>query len=214
MKNNSIIIYGGSFDPIHNGHINVANNIQNNLNFKKILFVPCKHSKFKYHKNFATDMQRIEMLKLAFLENKKNFSINYYELNKKTPSYTYVTLKYLRNKFGIHTPISMVMGTDVFNTIQFWFSWKKILNLSNLIIINRAGITINYSKTIKALIHKHKILDFNLLHHNTHGCIYFFNINSIYISSRLIRKYLNKKIIKKYIPKLVRNYIFKHKIYQ
>ncbi|WP_338521771.1 nicotinate (nicotinamide) nucleotide adenylyltransferase [Candidatus Legionella polyplacis] len=214
MQNNSIVIYGGSFDPIHNGHINVANNVQNNLNFKKILFLPCKHSKLKYHKKFATDKQRIEMLKLAFFENKKNFSINYYELNKTTPSYTYVTLKYFRNKFGTHIPISIVIGTDVFNTIQFWYSWKKILNLSNLIVTNRAGININYSKTIKRLIQKHKIFDFNLLHYNTHGCIYFFNIHSIYISSKLIRKYLNKKIIKKYIPKLVRNYIFKHKIYQ
>ncbi|EGX29122.1 nicotinate-nucleotide adenylyltransferase [Candidatus Arthromitus sp. SFB-mouse-NYU] len=114
-------VLGGTFNPIHNGHINIANKIYNEFKLEKVLFLLNKIPPHKNYIELLSDHVRLEMLRKA-IKDYVYFDIEYYELKKDSISYTYESLEYLKNHFG-YNELFFIIGSD--NLINFE-SWKGI----------------------------------------------------------------------------------------
>lgn len=143
-----ILIYGGSFDPPHLGHLKTACAVQRAYEFDRFIFVPCKQSVLK-NKSLATGEQRFEMLKLAlapYLNAAYHFEIDKRELERETPSYMLETLESFQRDDDKHSAsFTLLLGTDAFQNFTRWHQWENILKLCDLLIMQRADIHQNKS---------------------------------------------------------------------
>lgn len=129
-----ILIFGGSFDPIHNGHIKVANKVKKNLQIDKVYFELAASPRWKTPNVSSKD--RLNMLKLA-IEGIKCFDIDTYELDSnKEINYSIDTVKYFKNKFP-NDEIFFLIGYDQVNKLHDWYKIDELANLANLVAYNR-----------------------------------------------------------------------------
>ncbi len=129
-----IALYGGTFDPIHQGHINTSLAIQNHMHFDSYRFLPCKIPALKAPAH-ATTNQRLTMLQLA-LSPYPQFELDLREINRATPSYMVDTLTSVREELP-HASISLILGYDAFMSLPQWHQWEKIVTLANILVMNR-----------------------------------------------------------------------------
>lgn len=129
-----ILIFGGSFDPIHNGHIKVANKVKKNLQIDKVYFELAASPRWKTPNVSSKD--RLNMLKLA-IEGIKGFDIDTYELDSdKEINYSIDTVKYLKNKFP-NDEIFFLIGYDQVNKLHDWYKIDELASLAHLVAYNR-----------------------------------------------------------------------------
>ena len=138
MQKKNIILFGGSFDPIHMGHIVVAVFAIKFLNGRKCIFVPAKRSPLKINSPIASDEQRIEMIKLAIAGN-KNFEVSEYEIERNDPSYTIDTVKHFKNIFGEDYELCWLVGADCLREFPYWYKIKDLIDICTICIMYRAG---------------------------------------------------------------------------
>ena len=122
-----LCIFSGTFNPIHNAHLNMANYALHNFGFEKIIFIPAYKPP---HKVYDTDMSahRFNMVKLA-IQGNTDFEISDIEYKRETKSYTYLTIKDLYKKYDIDEKINLIIGTDAFKEIESWYETDKLKNL-------------------------------------------------------------------------------------
>ncbi len=177
----NLIIYGGTFDPPHNGHLNTAINVQDHFNFDRFIFLPCKTPLLKNYAA-ATPAQRLAMLELALdLQNKtKHFGIDLAEIKRDTPSYMVESLHHFRQQYGERIAITLLLGADTFSQLPHWHDWQKLLTLANLLVIKRAGFSEQYSNAIKELLMRHETTDAKAITRQAHGFIYRYDARQLY----------------------------------
>ena len=129
-----IAIFGGTFDPIHLGHLRLALELQEKYKFKSVLFVPCKNPVLK-KKPIASLKHRIAMLKLA-IKNQPNFSVDESELDRSGPSYMIDTLVNLKEKMP-KEKLSLIIGSDAFDNFSQWRCPEDIISLAKLVVVPR-----------------------------------------------------------------------------
>lgn len=211
MKN--IVIYGGTFDPPHYGHLNTACAIQNHIHFDRFIFLPCKTPVLKAAA-LASSKHRLAMLKLA-LSNTPEFEIDTREITRSTPSFMVETLESFRHELGENTAISLCIGMDAFLQLPHWKSWNKILKLSHLIVMKRA--TINEKKLpdlLKKLLLANEVFDPSDVRTRPHGKIYCFDAGQYPISSSWLREEIQAgRDIKNHLPETVYHYIKTQALY-
>ena len=200
-----LAIYGGTFAPVHNGHLLAANAFFETVKPDKMLIIP---TLIPPHKriDFADDpKERLEMLHLTFdshPEYGKKLFISEYELNSPPPSYTVNTLKHFSSP---DTHITFLCGTDMFLTIHSWHRADEILKLCTVALMKREAENMEISEKIekqrKFLIESFK------------ADITTIDVPPIEISSSEIRSG-NDEIRKKYLPPTVYNYIKEKKLYE
>lgn len=214
MRN--LIIFGGTFDPPHNGHINTAINVQKHFNFDRFLFLPCKTPVLK-NEATATPIQRIDMLNLALaaVDKTLNFQIDLSEINRDTPSYMVDSLQHFRKQFGEQIVLTLLMGADAFSQLPYWHDWTKLLTLANILVIKRAGFDDRaHSDSIKELLIKHETQNSTAICEQSYGAIYHFDAGSFDFSSTWVRKELSKKKdLSSFIPESVMQYIKQKGLY-
>ena len=200
------LIYGGSFDPPHFGHIKTACTVQQKLAFDKFIFVPCKQSVLKT-KSVATSEQRLHMLKLALAPYSCfNFEIDTREFDRDTPSFMVDTLESFQKEYKHNASFTLLLGMDAFLELPQWHQWKKILTLCDLLIMQRRG-----SDEPKAIPYSlKKILDTSSYMFN------FFEAGHYPIASSILREHIktNQKLKKDLLPEAVYDYIITHQLYQ
>lgn len=207
----SIAIFGGTFDPIHNGHIQTSLTIQNEFQFNSYRFIPCKLPTIK-PASTATVEQRIDMLKLA-LANYNQFEIDLREINRDTPSYMVETLQSLRTEYQ-DASITLVLGYDAFISLPKWYQWQDIMKLANLLVINRDAVNVEMPESLKIVLQNHQVNDKIFLLNQKAGSIYQFNAGNHPISSTQIRKELKMHlIIDQYLPQEISDYIKQQRLY-
>ncbi|MCX8513994.1 MAG: Nicotinate-nucleotide adenylyltransferase [Pseudomonadota bacterium] len=140
MAIDKLIIFGGSFNPIHNGHLKSAAVI-NKILEAPVFFLPNIVPPYK-SKLTATPIQRLEMLQLAIKSN-PNFAVNTLELFADEYYYTHKTLTLLRSQYGSKVPFYFILGFDSLINLNTWEYYHDIFNLTNLIVINRHGYNYN-----------------------------------------------------------------------
>ena len=195
MGNNmkEIGFFGGSFDPIQFGHLNLAIGIKEELKLSKILFCPVNVNPFKIeNQTNATAKDRFEMLKMA-IKGIKDFEITDLEIKKEGISYTIDTLNILKNNYKLR----LIITEEALSTFHLWKDYKKILQIAPPII----GVRNKYLKDFKSE-------NFNLNSEN------FIKTNVFEISSSEVRERLKKRMYSGHlVPKEVLDYIYKHELY-
>jgi len=197
-----IAIYGGSFDPIHNGHVTVINAITTIASPDELLIFPSKVSPNKTSV-IASDSDRIEMINLALSSINHGstlIKIDPFELTQPAPSYTIRTIRHLKNKYPENTQLALVIGYDNYQHFHLWDDYEQVLTLlKQLLIVNRPGF--EQRNAILEAHHHHKIK--------------FITTKEIPISSSQIRQELSQKNpISTHVPEAVRQYIYTQNLYQ
>ena len=130
------ICYGGTFDPVHNGHIAVADFAQKIFD-ADVYFVPSADPPHR-QKPLATAQQRADMLQIAIADQPR-FFLDTRELQRAKPSYTVDTLRQLRAEIGNEIPLAWLIGADAFAQLHTWHEWEALLDLAHFIVAVRPG---------------------------------------------------------------------------
>jgi len=217
MMKPSIAILGGTFDPIHNGHLAIAHTLQDHFHFDTVLFIPCKQSLLKSTPN-ATVQQRIDMIDLA-IQPFKNFQLDLREIQRDTASYTIETLKSLREDYP-KNPIAFSMGMDAFNQLDQWHDFEQFLDYAHLMIFPRPPYHFSPSEKLKKTILKAKTDDIHCLLQEKQGYLYFSHIPENPLSSTHLRTLLSKdlrcfpdSLLNTHFPPAITDYIRKKHLY-
>lgn len=211
----SLLIFGGTFDPIHKGHLHIAINVQTTFNFSHFYFLPCKTPLLKNHAT-ATSAQRLTMLELALMDQPKSyhFALDDREIKRDSPSYMVTSLSDYRQNWGQDTAITLLLGWDAFHQFLQWYQWGKILSLANLLIIKRPSITIpSLAKPLQNLITNRATTNPLALLSQSHGLIHCFDAGDYPISSTAIRAQIEQKELTEVLPKAVSDYIINNRLY-
>jgi nicotinate-nucleotide adenylyltransferase len=137
MNNKRIIMFGGTFDPVHLGHTTVASAAADYIEADKIIFIPAKRSPLKEALPRASDIDRLNMLSLA-IKNRKYFEVSDYELSKPAPSYTLDTVKHFKSIYGNEFSFYWLVGADSINDLIYWYGITELIDLCNLSMMYRA----------------------------------------------------------------------------
>ena len=128
-------IYGGSFNPVHNGHIHLAETALNDFNLDRIFFVPSKISPHRSSDEYVSAEHRINMLEIATANNSK-FSVSDYEIKSDRISYTVYTVRHFREVFP-DDRLFLLIGSDMLLTFDEWNSFEEIMANAVLGVISR-----------------------------------------------------------------------------
>lgn len=138
MKKQKVILFGGTFDPIHLGHITVAAHACESLGADKLIVIPAKRSPLKSFFPIASAQDRMHMITLAVSE-KPMFQVDGFELDKPAPSYTVDTIRYFKSRFGAQVEIYWLIGADGVDDLQYWHKITDLLDECALCTMYRAG---------------------------------------------------------------------------
>jgi len=136
-----IALYGGSFDPVHLGHLEVARRVQELFEIKKVLFVPAQVAPHKVGKLVSAPLHRYAMLALA-TQDDPNLAISTFELDSPDRSYTIDTLTHFVSELGGSSELFFIMGADSWSEITTWREWQRLLTVVNHIVVTRPGYEI------------------------------------------------------------------------
>ncbi len=130
-------LFGGTFDPVHLGHLRLALELKQQLAFDRLLLLPCHLPPHRPNPG-ATSSQRVAMLELA-LADCSELQLDCRELERTTPSYTYDTLAEVRAQLGPEASLVFCMGTDSFAQLHTWHRWRELLDLAHILVVARPG---------------------------------------------------------------------------
>lgn len=133
-------IFGGTFDPVHLGHLNLARQVEKKLHLDRVLFVPAflpPHKKEQWQKIEKPSL-RLKLLRIA-LDSDSTFQICHYELKKKRPVRTYETVQALKKRYRKGTEFFVITGSDNLTTLSQWKSVKKIMAIATFVFATRPG---------------------------------------------------------------------------
>jgi nicotinate-nucleotide adenylyltransferase len=217
----SLGILGGTFDPIHNGHLACAQDVHEHFHLDKIKFIPCAQTPHREQPQRSTE-QRCTMVKLAIQEY-SFMELDERECQREGMSYTVDTLNSLREDYGADCSLIFIMGSDTFQGISEWKESEKLLNLCHLLVLKRPGQEESFNKAVSNLIEKHQSNNKEELLNKAFGHIYFLEGSMLDISATRIRGYFdfnmpnaseNIKALSNEIPDPVKQYIHQHGLYQ
>lgn len=133
-----IAIYGGTFDPVHSGHLEIAKRVSLLFGIDEFLFVPARVAPHKHDRDVTSGWHRYAMLALA-TQREERLSISTVELDGPGSQYTVDTLASFHSRFGESAELFFVMGSDSWAEITTWREWQRLLTLANLIVDTRPG---------------------------------------------------------------------------
>ena len=210
-KKDYIGIFGGSFDPIHKGHIESLKSVTEKLNLSKVLVIPNKVSPLK-DLSFASSLEKIKMLEIAF-KDFKEIEIEDYELKKEGPSFMIDTLQYLEKKLGKKKHFLLIIGEDSFQSFHCWKNYQHIIKMTSLLVMNRPGL--KNDLTTKAIeLHQDCIENTYGDNNFKKGKIYFIKIKPNPASSSHIRENIDDhSVLSEGLDDDVLKYLKEQKIY-
>lgn len=195
-------IMGGTFDPIHFGHLVIANEVLDQYKLDKIIFVPTGTPPHKSTEGMSSAYHRYMMVQFATMTNPK-FYVSDLETKKRGICYTIDTIRELKKKYS-NTDFYFITGTDAVLDLPTWKEPEKILKLCKFIAVNRPGyISDNFDKEINKIIKEYG------------GSIDIIKVPQLKISSTDIRdRICYNRSVKYLLPEIVEQYILKNGLYK
>ena len=215
-------ILGGSFDPVHIGHLGLAQEIYKKLDLDQVLFMPAFQAPHKKKAPLASSTYRLEMVRLA-LKGSSHFNVSDKEIHRKEVSYTIDTLNDLQIEFP-NSKLFLIIGYDNLFKLDSWKDALKIMQSYTIVVASRPGVNSSFAEE--------KILgmfkgnspyisckttgeDQEFYHQETGSRLIVFNIRPRDISSSLVREQLALgQSMENLLPREVERYIIEQKIYQ
>lgn len=214
---NKIGLFGGTFNPIHFGHLRSAEEIYEILALQKVIFIPVADPPHKTKGNIAPAPWRARMVKLAIADNPR-FSLSLEELRRKGKSYSVETISHFRRQFGQRVQLYFILGLDAFLEINTWKDYPTLFRLCNFVIMTRPGFQKIFSpdhlpvELKNCFCYDKKQRGF--IHESGFG-VFPREITGMDISSTMIREKIAKgQSIRYLLPAGVEDYIYRHKLYQ
>jgi nicotinate-nucleotide adenylyltransferase len=206
-------ILGGTFDPIHFGHLRMAQELADALNLDEVRYIPAATPPHRVQP-FISAQHRLEMVRLAIADN-PIFLLDERELQRaeqdgNIPSYTIDTLISLRKELGEETAIHLLMGSDAFLGLPAWHRWQELLDYCHIIVAHRPGfaVTENMPVSLKAFWDGSATTQIADLSRKNAGHILMQPITPLDISATKIREDMKKNLIPRYLmPQSVIAYI-------
>jgi nicotinate-nucleotide adenylyltransferase len=214
----TIGILGGTFNPIHYGHLRMAQELAEGLAIDAIRFIPAANPPHKSTHNISAS-HRAAMVDLA-IANNPLFHLDEQELKRTGHSYTMDTLLNLREELGHETSIILFMGSDAFTQFDTWHRWQEIMTQCHIALVQRpqaSKIESNHqlSSTLENFLHSHYTEISDDLHASPAGHITMQQITALDISSTAIRDaFQHGNSIRYLMPDSVIDYIQTHQLYK
>ena len=210
-------LLGGTFDPIHTGHLRCAEEILEIFDLNRIIFVPASKPPHKIHGDITAFHHREQMITLA-IEGNPVFSFSDVEKRRENTSYSVETVEYILKKYMENLELYFILGQDAFHAIQTWKEWEKLLLLCNFVVMTRPGYE---NKGLKGILPASFASGFTYDDHKkgfrgpTGHVIFFREVTFLDISSSDIRQRVKQgKSIKFLVPESIRHYIAKNSLYK
>lgn len=150
-------LFGGSFNPIHKGHLNIIKYVLDHADIDKVIVIPAFISPFKAENEGASSTDRLNMIHLSINDFFKDtpyinrIEVNTYELSKGTVSYTSETIRYVKEHYNIVGRVRFIIGSDLIQNLDAWHDRAYIRDNVHFILLSRDSSN-NYSKKLSSLI--------------------------------------------------------------
>jgi nicotinate-nucleotide adenylyltransferase len=200
MMDKRLGVFGGSFDPVHVGHLIIGEILRHELQLDTVLFLPAGRPPHKPEQELAADHHRVEMLELALCDA-PGFEISRLDLDRPGSSYTAATLEILREDLSPSAELFFLMGQDSLRDFPRWRDPGRIAQLATLAVALRPGVEMDVRDIIDAVP-------------ETAGRIQLVSVPLIGVSSRDVRgRIRDGESFRFQVPTLVANYIVSHGLY-
>lgn len=207
-------IYGGTFDPVHFGHLRPALDVLQTLKLEHILFIPCGTPPHR-NKPVASASQRAEMLQMA-IHDVDGFVFDDRELRRKGKSYMVDTIAELKAEYP-GNQFCLIVGLDAFIEFTSWKQWQRIVGEVALVVTHRPGVEIDMQSWQADLIHyvsENQVDKAEKLTGSTGSAVYFCPVTQLDISSTQIRALANsERDVHFLLPNNVVDYIEANQVY-
>ena len=217
MIRNRIVVLGGSFNPIHNGHIHLLRYFFKLLSPNECRIIPAGDP-WQKNKLEATPQQRVEMIKHAFKAKKIPLIIDQQEIKRQGATHTKDTLCALRSEFGEEFSIIFLIGSDQFYQLNTWKEWRSLFTYAHLGVASRPGYDMNdISRIPTDIVEELSVRSATLdqLYHSAYGLVYLAKDIVMNVSSTEIRAiFQSEKRPRGLLPKSVLEYIKRHHLYR
>lgn len=186
---NGIAVFGGTFDPVHFGHLRSAVEAREALGVETVRFIP---SNIPPHREAprATPAQRVAMLKLA-IDDMPGFEIDERELARAGNSYTVDTLRSIRDEIGSAMPLTTVIGFDAFRSLDEWHEWRALLDYAHIAVMERPGYSdADLSASMQAFAKDKTVAEAACLSTRPSGMLCRLRLSQIGFSASAVREIL------------------------
>lgn len=201
-------IFGGTFDPIHYGHLRPAQEAMQQLALAELRFIPAAHPPHRPPPQ-ASAAQRLAMVELA-IRGLPGTRVDDRELQRGGLSYTVLTLESLRAELG-KTPLCLLIGADQLRSFESWHRWREIPELAHLVVLNRPGAT---AGVLPGWARGRECADLHILQQAPAGRLAFLSVSPQDISATRIRAALaREESVQGLLPEAVLDYIRTNQVY-
>ncbi|WP_081908632.1 nicotinate-nucleotide adenylyltransferase [Buttiauxella noackiae] len=206
-------LYGGTFDPIHYGHLKPVETLAKQVALHQVTIMPNNVPPHRAQP-LANSEQRKTMVELAITGNAL-FKLDDRELQRETPSYTVETLEQLRSEIGAEQPLAFIVGQDSLLSLQRWYRWETLLTLCHLLVCQRPGYSLSMNTPEEQQwLDAHQITSVEELHNQPAGKIYLAQTPMYDISATAIRRRLEQHLpCDDLLPPAVTEFIRQHHLY-
>ena len=202
-------VFGGTFDPVHQGHLCTVASVRQQLDLAHVLFVPAARPRLR-SVPAASAAHRLEMLKRA-LASEPSFHVNDLELGRDGPSTTVLTLEALHYDYQ-ETPICFILGIDAFLGLPQWHRWTELLGLAHFVVMSRPGTVLPMERPTWWV--RAETTDLSIVHRRRAGSIVMVEVPPMDVAASNIRERLRAgDDISRSVPKSVIDYITEHRLY-
>jgi nicotinate-nucleotide adenylyltransferase len=209
---NSTLVFGGTFDPVHRGHIESVCSVARLLGDVDTYLVPCQ---IPAHRPApaASPEDRLKMLQLAVASQGQIF-VDDCELRREGASYTVDTLFGCRERVGESGPLLFLMGRDSWVTLPSWHRWEELTDLAHLLILERPGTDQGSPEVLRKWFKPREIQDPKEMMNSCSGKVCFLSLDQINVSASGLRERIAKgSSIEGDVNPLVMSYITQHNLY-
>ena len=216
VQTSPLALLGGTFDPVHFGHLRIASETAIALKLPEVRLIPSKTPVHRARPG-ASEAQRLAMLKLA-VADAPGLAADDRELKRDTPSYTVLTLESLRAEFPLR-PLIWLIGIDAFMHINHWYEWPRLFALAHFVVLNRPGFAVSQALSpVLAEVWQGRLTRSKAaLSETTHGSIYLHTVTPQAISATEIRNTIaagaDDSALESLLPAPVLAYIRAHQLY-
>lgn len=208
-----VAIMGGTFDPIHNGHLRTAVEVLDRYQYSELRLIPCFQPVHKGRPS-VSPQQRLEMAKLA-ISGDARLRVDSREMDREGPSYSVDTLRDIRSEIGPNESLIMVLGMDSFLSLPTWLNWQQLIQYSHLLVVSRPGWEPNLISELSAFCENYRAASSHELQCAPSGRVWFETLTPLGISSSMIRALARKnESIAYLLPEPVQKYIEQHQLYR
>jgi len=194
-------VFGGTFDPIHVGHLVSAEEVRVKLKLERVVFVPARLPPHKLDQVVSPVDHRLAMIELAIASN-PHFAVSRVDIDRSGPSYTVDTIELLRDEWGPSVEIYFIMGSDSLLDILTWHNPQELIRLCRFAVVSRPGYQVDLDE-LDALLP------------GVASRVQMLNAPELAISATDIQRRVRKGLSIKYqVPEAVEDYIYQHKLYQ